>query len=97
MILAPNPGDWQQEKATLMLLGYARVSRSDDQETAPQIRALKEAGCKKVFEETASGGKVGSTRAASAARPAPPQPRLTCVEDNTVRQIKSKLIHMSAS
>src|SRR3954454_16765562 len=40
-----------------MLLGYARVSKSDDQETAPQIRALKEAGCKKVFEETASGGR----------------------------------------
>jgi len=32
------------------------VSRGD-QETAPQIRALKEAGCKKVFEETASGGR----------------------------------------
>jgi DNA invertase Pin-like site-specific DNA recombinase len=56
-ILLPNANDWQQEKATLMLLGYARVSKSDDQETAPQIRALKEAGCKKVFEETASGGR----------------------------------------
>ena len=40
-----------------MLLGYARVSKSDDQATAPQIRALKEAGCKKVFEEAASGGR----------------------------------------
>ena len=40
-----------------MLLGYARVPKSDDQETAPQIRALKEAGCKKVFEEAASGGR----------------------------------------
>jgi len=40
-----------------MLLGYARVSKSDAQETAPQIRALKEAGCKKVFQETASGGR----------------------------------------
>src|SRR6201997_4815525 len=40
-----------------MLLGYARVSKSDAQETAPQLRALKEAGCKKVFEETASGGR----------------------------------------
>src|SRR5271157_3355315 len=28
-------------------------------------------------------------------RPVPPPPRLTCVEENTVRQIKSKLIHMS--
>ena len=40
-----------------MFLGYARVSKSDDQETAPQIRALKDAGCKKVFEEAASGGR----------------------------------------
>src|SRR6185436_7366344 len=31
--------------------------KSDDQITAPQIRALKEAGCKKVFEESASGGR----------------------------------------
>ena len=27
-------------------------------------------------------------------RPVPPPPRLTCVEENTVRQIKSKLIHI---
>ena len=40
-----------------MLLGYARISKSDDQETAPQLRALKEAGCEKVFEEAASGGR----------------------------------------
>ncbi|OBS50775.1 recombinase family protein, partial [Methylosinus sp. 3S-1] len=40
-----------------MLLGYARVSKSEDQEAAPQIRELKKAGCKKVFEETASGGR----------------------------------------
>ena len=40
-----------------MLLGYARVSKSDAQETAPQLRALKEAGCKKLFEEAASGGR----------------------------------------
>ncbi len=40
-----------------MLLGYARVSKSKDQETAGQIRALKKAGCKKIFEEAASGGR----------------------------------------
>ena len=40
-----------------MMLGYARVSKSDDQKTAPQLRALKDAGCKKVFEESASGGR----------------------------------------
>ena len=40
-----------------MLLGYARVSKSEDQDAAPQIRALKEAGCAKLFEEAASGGR----------------------------------------
>ena len=40
-----------------MLLGYARVSKSDNQDAAPQIRALKKAGCKRVFEEAASGGR----------------------------------------
>jgi DNA invertase Pin-like site-specific DNA recombinase len=40
-----------------MLLGYARVSKSEDQQTAPQIRALETAGCKKIFEEAASGGR----------------------------------------
>lgn len=40
-----------------MLLGYARISKSDDQDAAPQIRALKKAGCKRVFEEAASGGR----------------------------------------
>src|SRR5208283_350394 len=28
-------------------------------------------------------------------RPVPPPPRLTCVEENTVRQIKSKLIQLN--
>jgi DNA invertase Pin-like site-specific DNA recombinase len=40
-----------------MLLGYARVSKSETQDTAAQIRALREAGCQKVFEESASGGR----------------------------------------
>lgn len=40
-----------------MLLGYARVSKSNDQQTAPQLRALRDAGCKKIFEESASGGR----------------------------------------
>jgi len=38
-----------------MLLGYARVSKSEGQDARPQIRAPKEAGCAKVFEESASG------------------------------------------
>jgi DNA invertase Pin-like site-specific DNA recombinase len=40
-----------------MLLGYARISKADDQDAAPQIRALKKAGCKRVFQEAASGGR----------------------------------------
>src|SRR3954447_15385160 len=40
-----------------MLLGYARVSRSDDQDPAAQVRALEAAGCRKVLREAASGGR----------------------------------------
>lgn len=40
-----------------MLIGYARVSKADDQDTAAQVEALKQAGCKKIFEDTASGGR----------------------------------------
>src|SRR5215216_259819 len=41
-----------------MLLGYARVSKSDNsQDTAAQVSALKSAGCKRVFEDKASGGR----------------------------------------
>ena len=40
-----------------MLIGYARVSKSDDQDPAVQVRALKEAGCERIFKEAASGGR----------------------------------------
>ncbi len=40
-----------------MLIGYARISKGDDQSTALQMSALKDAGCQRVFEETASGGR----------------------------------------
>lgn len=40
-----------------LLLGYARVSKGDDQNSAMQIKALKVAGCRRLFEETASGGR----------------------------------------
>lgn len=43
--------------AAPFLIGYARVSKGDDQPNAAQARALKDAGCKRVFEETASGGR----------------------------------------
>ena len=40
-----------------MLIGYARVSKGDEQSNALQAKALKTAGCKRVFEEAASGGR----------------------------------------
>src|SRR5262245_56855505 len=40
-----------------MLIGYARVSKRDEQDTVLQVRALKKAGVKRMFEESASGGR----------------------------------------
>jgi DNA invertase Pin-like site-specific DNA recombinase len=41
-----------------MLIGYARVSKNNgDQDPAAQVKALKAAGCRKVFQEHASGGR----------------------------------------
>jgi DNA invertase Pin-like site-specific DNA recombinase len=39
------------------LLGYARVSKGDEQTNALQARALRSAGCRRLFEEAASGGR----------------------------------------
>jgi DNA invertase Pin-like site-specific DNA recombinase len=48
---------WQHIYATNMLIGYARVSKIDQQDTRAQVKALKQAGCKRIFEESASGGR----------------------------------------
>lgn len=40
-----------------MLIGYARVSRGDEQSNAAQVAALRRAECEQVFEEKASGGR----------------------------------------
>ncbi len=40
-----------------MRLGYARVSKSQDQDTAAQVAALRDAGVERIFEEQASGGR----------------------------------------
>ena len=39
-----------------MRIGYARVS-TQEQDTAAQIAALGSAGCERIFQETASGGR----------------------------------------
>jgi DNA invertase Pin-like site-specific DNA recombinase len=44
-------------KKSGLLLGYARVSKADDQDNAAQVKELRLAGCKRVFEEKASGGR----------------------------------------
>jgi DNA invertase Pin-like site-specific DNA recombinase len=40
-----------------VLLGYARVSKEDQQNNMLQTKALRAVGCKRLFEETASGGR----------------------------------------
>jgi DNA invertase Pin-like site-specific DNA recombinase len=40
----------------MALVGYARVSTTD-QNTGLQLQALKDAGCRRIFEETASGAQ----------------------------------------
>lgn len=40
-----------------MIFGYARVSKTDGQDTKLQISKLEKAKCEKVFEEKASGGR----------------------------------------
>lgn len=40
-----------------MIVGYARVSKADGQDTAAQVAALKAAGCERIFQEYASGAR----------------------------------------
>jgi len=34
-----------------VLVGYARVSKADHQDTAAQVKAMRKAGCERIFEE----------------------------------------------
>jgi hypothetical protein len=38
------------------LLGYARVSKGDEQNNALQAKAVRAAGCRSLIEEAAAGG-----------------------------------------
>ena len=40
-----------------MLLGYARVSKADGQDTAAQVTALRAAGCERVYEDRMTGAR----------------------------------------
>jgi Resolvase, N terminal domain len=40
-----------------LLLGYARASKGDEQSNELQAKALRAAGCRRIFEEAASGGR----------------------------------------
>ncbi len=40
-----------------MLIGYARVSKGEEQNNALQTQSLKQAGIERIFEESASGGR----------------------------------------
>jgi DNA invertase Pin-like site-specific DNA recombinase len=44
-------------KRTIMLIGYARVSKLDQQTTLAQVQELRRAGCKRIYQENASGGR----------------------------------------
>ena len=50
-----------EEMATIkrnkMLIGYARVSKLDQQDNHAQVQELKRAGCKRIYQESASGGR----------------------------------------
>lgn len=40
-----------------MIFGYSRISKGDDQNARLQLKAFKEAGVEKTFDEKASGGR----------------------------------------
>jgi len=46
---------WESSKG--MLTGYARVSKGDEQSNKVQAKTLRAAGCRRIFEEAASGGR----------------------------------------
>jgi predicted site-specific integrase-resolvase len=52
-----NPEKQLNNATAPVLIGYARVSRAEGQDLAPQVGALEAAGCRRIHEERASGGR----------------------------------------
>lgn len=40
-----------------MLIGYARISKAEDQDLNTQLNTLKEAGAERIYQDKASGGR----------------------------------------
>jgi DNA invertase Pin-like site-specific DNA recombinase len=52
-----TPASGRKPNGMGVLLGYARVSKGDEQTNTLQAKALRAAGCRRLFEEAASGGR----------------------------------------
>src|SRR5688572_22250671 len=48
---------WVCATGSVMLLGYARVSKVEGQDASLQVAALRTAGCERLFQEAGSGGR----------------------------------------
>ncbi len=56
-LLAKDKQTQQKNAASPGLLGYARVSKAEDQDTALQIEALEAVGCHRIYKERLSDGR----------------------------------------
>lgn len=80
-----------------MQIGYARVSRGDSQDLAPQLRALRDAGCDTIHQEEASGGQGDRVELAAALKRLGPGDVLTVWKlDRLSRSLRDLLFTLEA-
>ena len=80
-----------------MQIGYARVSRGDSQDLAPQLRALRDAGCDAIHQEEASGGQGDRPELAAALKRLGPGDVLTVWKlDRLSRSLRDLLFTLEA-